>query len=55
MFRIGETIRLVRGPMEGQEGRITAIGPDGRIRLLMMMLGGEIPVEAGLEQIAQIR
>ncbi len=55
MFRIGEQIRMSRGPMEGLDGRIVSIGPDGRIRLLMMMLGGEIAVEAGVEQIAAIR
>lgn len=54
-LRIGQTIRIVHGAMEGHSGRIASIGPDGRIRLLMQMLGGEIPVEVGLDQIGQIR
>ena len=53
-YSIGQVIRLSHGAMDGHTGAITAIFPDGRVRLLMSMLGGEIPVEIGLDQVAQI-
>lgn len=55
MFSVGETIRISRGPLEGHCAQIATIFHDGRVRLLMMMLNGEITAETGIESIAQIR
>jgi transcription antitermination factor NusG len=52
-YSVGQVVTLKRGAMEGQAGRIVDISPDMRIRLLMKILGGEVPVDVGLDQIEQ--
>lgn len=54
LYSIGQDIQIMHGPMEGHQAKVTAMWPDGRVRLLMMMLGGEVPIEMGLDQIGQI-
>jgi transcriptional antiterminator RfaH len=44
-FEIGDAIRLTRGPFAGLTGRLAQLAPDGRVRVLLAIMGGEVPLE----------
>lgn len=41
----GEDVRIVRGPFSGLTARLMHLGPAGRVRVLVSILGGAVPLE----------
>lgn len=41
----GDRVEVVRGPFAGWLGEVTGAGASDRVRLLLQLLGGEVPVD----------
>lgn len=43
----GQKVRFLSGPFADAAGRLTSLGPDGRVRVLLEVLGAEREISAG--------
>jgi transcriptional antiterminator NusG len=51
-FTIGETVKVISGPLSDFSGEISEINEDaGRLKVLVSIFGRETPVEAGFDQV----
>lgn len=51
-FEVGMTVRVVRGPLEKFEGKITEVMTDaGKVKVSLTIFGRETPVELTMDQI----
>ena len=44
-LRVGQQVRVLAGPFADQVGRLTSLDDNGRVRLLLDIMGGHVPVE----------
>jgi transcriptional antiterminator NusG len=54
-FSIGESVKVVSGPLSDFSGEISEINEDGaRLKVLVSIFGRETPVEVGFDQVKKI-
>lgn len=54
-FAAGDLIKIVDGPLEGFEGKVEEIDPDGaHVRVTVSMFGRETPVDLEFDQIEKL-
>ena len=54
-FTIGETVKVVSGPLSDFSGEISEINEDaGRLKVLVSIFGRETPVEVGFDQVKKV-
>lgn len=54
-FSIGESIKVVSGPLSDFSGEISEVNEDGqRLKVLVSIFGRETPVEVGFDQVKKI-
>ena len=55
-FEVGDTVKIVYGPLEGRVGTIEELDASkNRVRLEVSMFGREMPVDLELDQIEAVR
>lgn len=52
--RAGQTVRVVAGPFADRFARIETMDARGRVRVLLDMLGGTVPLRLGLDSLAPV-
>ena len=54
-FSIGESVKVISGPLSDFSGEISEINEDaGKLKVLVSIFGRETPVEAGFDQVKKI-
>ncbi|HEU4656244.1 MAG TPA: transcription termination/antitermination protein NusG [Capillimicrobium sp.] len=54
-FTIGESVKVIHGPLSDFSGEISEINEDaGRLKVLVSIFGRETPVEVGFDQVKKI-
>jgi transcriptional antiterminator NusG len=54
-FQIGESVKVVSGPLSDFSGEISEINEDaGKLKVLVSIFGRETPVEVGFDQVKKI-
>jgi len=54
-FSIGESVKVISGPLSDFSGEISEINEDaGRLKVLVSIFGRETPVEVGFDQVKKI-
>ena len=54
-FQIGETVKVVSGPLSDFSGEISEINEDAaRLKVLVSIFGRETPVEVGFDQVKKV-
>ena len=54
-FAIGETVKVISGPLSDFSGEISEINQDaGKLKVLVSIFGRETPVEVGFDQVKKI-
>ena len=54
-FAIGETVKVVSGPLSDFSGEITEINQDAhKLKVLVSIFGRETPVEVGYDQVKKV-
>ena len=54
-FEMGETVKVISGPMSDFSGEIAEINEDAqRLKILVSIFGRETPVEVGYEQVKKV-
>ena len=54
-FDVGETVKVISGPMSDFSGEIAEINEDAqRLKILVSIFGRETPVEVGYDQVKKI-
>ena len=54
-FSIGESVKVISGPLSDCSGEISEINEDaGRLKVLVSIFGRETPVEVGFDQVKKI-
>jgi len=54
-FEIGESIKVVSGPLSDFSGEISEVNEDAqRLKVLVSIFGRETPVEVGFDQVKKI-
>ncbi len=54
-FTIGESVKVIHGPLSDFSGEISEINDDaGRLKVLVSIFGRETPVEVGFDQVKKI-
>ena len=54
-FSIGESVKVVSGPLSDFSGEISEINEDGaRLKVLVSIFGRETPVEVGFDQVKKV-
>ncbi len=54
-FTIGESVKVVSGPLSDFSGEISEINEDGaRLKVLVSIFGRETPVEVGFDQVKKV-
>ena len=54
-FSIGESVKVVSGPLSDFSGEISEINEDaGRLKVLVSIFGRETPVEVGFDQVKKL-
>ena len=54
-FSVGETVKVVSGPMSDFQGEISEVNEDGaRLKVLISIFGRETPVEVGFDQVKKV-
>ena len=54
-FSIGESVKVVSGPLSDFSGEISEINDDaGKLKVLVSIFGRETPVEVGFDQVKKI-
>jgi transcriptional antiterminator NusG len=55
-FEVGQSVRVVSGPLADFDGQISDIMPDaGKVKVMLLIFGRETPVELSLDQIETIK
>jgi len=54
-FQVGETVKVISGPLSDFSGEIAEINEDaGKLKVLVSIFGRETPVEVGFDQVKKI-
>ena len=54
-FTVGETVKVIQGPLSDFSGEISEINEDaGKLKVLVSIFGRETPVEVGYDQVKKI-
>jgi len=54
-FTIGESVKVISGPLSDFSGEISEINEDaGKLKVLVSIFGRETPVEVGFDQVKKI-
>ena len=54
-FEIGDTVKIVDGPLEGFLGTVDELDPEGNsVRLIVSMFGRETPIDLELDQVEPV-
>jgi transcriptional antiterminator NusG len=54
-FAIGETVKVISGPLSDFSGEISEINEDGaKLKVLVSIFGRETPVEVGFDQVKKV-
>jgi transcriptional antiterminator NusG len=54
-FPVGESVKVVAGPLSDFSGEIAEVSPDaGKLKVLVSIFGRETPVEVGFDQVKKI-
>lgn len=54
-LEVGQSIRVVSGPLADFDGQISEVMPEaGKVKVMLMIFGRETPVELTLDQVASI-
>jgi transcriptional antiterminator NusG len=54
-FSLGETVKVISGPLSDFSGEISEINEDGaRLKVLVSIFGRETPVEVGYDQVKKV-
>lgn len=54
-FAVGESVKVVAGPLSDFSGEIAEVSPDaGKLKVLVSIFGRETPVEVGFDQVKKI-
>ncbi|MDX8152874.1 transcription termination/antitermination protein NusG [Patulibacter brassicae] len=54
-FSVGESVKVVAGPLSDFSGEIAEVSPDaGKLKVLVSIFGRETPVEVGFDQVKKI-
>ena len=54
-FTIGETVKVISGPLSDFSGEIAEINEDAaRLKVLVSIFGRETPVEVGYDQVKKV-
>jgi transcriptional antiterminator NusG len=54
-FTIGETVKVVSGPLSDFSGEISEVNEDAaRLKVLVSIFGRETPVEVGFDQVKKV-
>ena len=55
-FELGDTVKVVDGPLEGFFGTVDELEPDkDRVRVIVSMFGRETPVDLDLDQVEPVK
>ncbi len=55
-FALGDTVKIVDGPLEGFLGTVDELDPEGNsVRLIVSMFGRETPIELELDQVEPVK
>ncbi len=55
-FELGDTVKIVDGPLEGFLGTVDELDPEGNsVRLIVSMFGRETPIELELDQVEPVK
>ena len=55
-FDIGDTVKVVDGPLEGFLGTVDELEPEkDRVRVIVSMFGRETPVDLDLDQVEIVK
>ena len=55
-FELGDTVKVIDGPLEGFLGTVDEIGPEGNsVRLIVSMFGRETPIDLELDQVEPVK
>lgn len=54
-LEVGQTVRVVRGPLADFDGQISELNPEaGKVKVMLLIFGRETPVELTLDQVATL-
>ena len=54
-FQVGESVKVISGPMSDFSGEIAEINEDAqRLKILVSIFGRETPVEVGYDQVKKV-
>ena len=55
-FQVGDTVKVIDGPLEGYFGTVDELEPDkDRVRVIVSMFGRETPVDLELDEIEAVK
>ena len=55
-FDLGDTVKIIDGPLEGFLGTVDELDPDGNsVRLIVSMFGRETPIDLELDQVESVK
>ena len=55
-FELGDTVKIVDGPLEGFLGTVDELDPEGNsVRLIVSMFGRETPIDLELDQVEPVK
>ena len=54
--RVGDSVKIIDGPLEGFLGTVDEIDPEGNsVRLIVSMFGRETPIDLELDQVEPVK
>ena len=55
-FQLGDTVKVIDGPLEGFLGTVDELDPEGNsVRLIVSMFGRETPIDLDLDQVEPVK
>ncbi len=55
-FALGDTVKIIDGPLEGFLGTVDELDPDsGSVRIIVSMFGRETPIDLELDQVEPVK
>ncbi len=55
-FQLGDTVKIIDGPLEGFLGTVDELDPEGNsVRLIVSMFGRETPIDLELDQVESVK
>jgi transcriptional antiterminator NusG len=55
-FAVGDTVKIIDGPLEGFLGTVDELDPEGNsVRLIVSMFGRETPIDLELDQVEPVK